>query len=61
MLNKKQSTKIDFKLDNTILPLLKPTEILGLKPMQQPFGDQYFALSVDVGSENAILVTDMEE
>jgi chemosensory pili system protein ChpA (sensor histidine kinase/response regulator) len=57
-INKKQSTKIDFKLDNTILPLLKPTEILGLKPMQQPFGDQYFALSVDVGSENAILVTD---
>ena len=54
----KQSMKNNFELDNVALPLLRPTEIMGLKPMIQPIDKNPFALYVDVGKESGILVTD---
>jgi chemosensory pili system protein ChpA (sensor histidine kinase/response regulator) len=54
----KQSRKNDFQLDNTLLPLLRPAEIFGLPPTLQPYDDNPFVLSVDVGTKKGILVTD---
>ncbi|MCP3898599.1 MAG: response regulator, partial [Desulfobacteraceae bacterium] len=57
-INRKQSAKDDFELDNTTMPLLRPTEIMRLKPMSQPIEKNPFAISVDVGGANGVLVTD---
>ncbi len=57
-INQNQSTKDSFELDNTILPLLRPAEIMGLEPDPESAEDNPFVLSVDVGSKSGVIVTD---
>ncbi len=57
-INCEQSTKDDYELDNILLPLLRPAEIMELKAMLQPTNDDLFALFVDVGNKKGVLVAD---
>ncbi len=57
-IDKKQSKKHDFELDNDKLPLLRPIEIMGLKPMINPIDEDLFALLVEAGNANGVLVAD---
>ncbi len=57
-IDQKQARKNTFKLDNNTFPLLRPPEVLRLKTTAQDSENDPFALLVDVGGENGILVAD---